>query len=121
MLRGRPLTKYHDAVTALGKKLTEEVMVIILQNCQAGRGALDRAIAEASQVQPGALQFDAHIASMFMLFQRQVPAIRTWLDAAGKLIDVLPMLLGIGEKAHYLVELLGSTALRPAGGFIGKD
>ncbi|MBA2287202.1 MAG: DUF4012 domain-containing protein, partial [Ktedonobacteraceae bacterium] len=114
------LAKSHDTLSAHGTKLTQEDMLIIQQNFQAGRAALDRAIAEAAQVQPGALQFDAHIASMFTLFQRQVPAIRTWLDAVGKLIGVLPMLLGMGAPAHYLVELLDSTELRPAGGFIGN-
>ncbi|MDQ2716373.1 MAG: DUF4012 domain-containing protein [Chloroflexota bacterium] len=114
------LAKSHDTLSAHGTGLTPGDMTIIQQNFQASSAALDRAIAEASQVQPGALQFDPHIASMFTLFQREIPTIQAWLGTIGKLIDVMPMLLGVGAPAHYLVELLDSTELRPAGGFIGN-
>ncbi|TMD49478.1 MAG: DUF4012 domain-containing protein [Chloroflexi bacterium] len=57
---------------------------------------------------------------MVTTFQSELPTLRTWLDAAGKLLPFLPAMLGIGTPAHYLVEVLDSTELRPTGGFIGN-
>ena len=36
------------------------------------------------------------------------------------MIPILPTLLGIGTPAHYLLEIMDSTELRPGGGFIGN-
>ncbi len=50
-----------------------------------------------------------------------MPAVQTWLDTLGRLLPVLPTVLGIGgTPAHYLIEVLDSTELRPGGGFIGN-
>ncbi|MGZ3624104.1 MAG: DUF4012 domain-containing protein, partial [Ktedonobacteraceae bacterium] len=36
------------------------------------------------------------------------------------LLIALPAMLGMGQPAHYLIEVLDSTELRPGGGFIGN-
>ncbi len=36
------------------------------------------------------------------------------------MLPALPTLLGIGTPAHFLLEILDSTELRPGGGFIGN-
>src|SRR5438270_13223081 len=90
------------------------------QDFQQMKVVLDQAIIAAHQVQPGDVQFIPQVGKMVTTFQSELPMLRTWLDAAGKLLPVLPAMLGIGTPAHYLVEVLDSTELRPTGGFIGN-
>lgn len=81
---------------------------------------LNTVIQQASLLQPGDLQLDPRLSKMFGSLQKQVPTIRQWLDVAGKLFAVAPALLGISTPAHYLIEVLDATELRPGGGFIGS-
>src|SRR5205814_5091184 len=54
------------------------------------------------------------------MFHSQGPVLQELFDDIENLLPVVPALLGIGTPANYLIEILDSTELRPAGGFIGN-
>ena len=114
------VSRFHDPLHTQGPGLTMADFNTIDQDFQQMKVVLDQAIIAANQVQPGDVQFIPQVGKMVTTFQSELPTLRTWLDAAGKLLPVLPAMLGIGTPAHYLVEVLDSTELRPTGGFIGN-
>lgn len=82
--------------------------------------SLNAAMNEAALVQPGDVSFDAHLAKLLQEFQANIPTIRAALAEVDQVLPLLPTLLGVGTPAHYLIEILDSTELRPGGGFIGN-
>ena len=114
------LSKFHDPLNSVGHGLSMADNTSIDQVFQQVKTALSQTIDEAGQLQPGDLQFDPHMNSMLTSFQKEIPALQAWLEIGEKLIPVLPTLLGIGTPAHYLIEVLDSSELRPTGGFIGN-
>ena len=114
------VSRFHAPLHAQGHGLTMTDINTIDQDFQQVKVALDQAIIAANQVQPGDVQFIPQVGKMVTTFQSELPMLQTWLDAVGKLLPLLPAMLGIGTPAHYLVEVLDSTELRPTGGFIGN-
>jgi hypothetical protein len=82
--------------------------------------SLNAAMNEAMFLQPGDVSFDAHLAKLLREFQANIPTIHAALSQADQLIPALPTLFGIDTPAHYLLEIMDSTELRPGGGFIGN-
>ena len=82
--------------------------------------SLNAAIDEARQVAPADVQFDARLASLLATFQGDIPLVQGWMSDINAFLAVAPSVLGIGSPAHFLVEVLDSTELRPGGGFIGN-
>src|SRR6266568_2403728 len=111
---------FHNPFKAQEHGLTMADLAIIDQDFQRIKAAFHMVVDEASQVQPADLQFDPHLTELFATLQKDMPLLQQWLDATGKLLTVFPTLLGIGKPANYLIEVLDSTELRPAGGFIGN-
>lgn len=103
-----------------GQGLTTQDVTLLDADFYRIQHVLTDAIHEAEQLQPSDMQFDPRVAKTFTSFQQYLPALRTWLTAAGQLVPVLPALFGIGEPTNYLIEVLDSTELRPGGGFIGN-
>jgi len=84
------------------------------------RTSLNAAMNEAVLVQPDDVSFDVHLSKLLREFQANIPTIRAALIQADQMIPALPALLGIGTPAHFLLEMMDSTELRPGGGFIGN-
>jgi Protein of unknown function (DUF4012) len=82
--------------------------------------SLKAAMNEAVLVQPGDVSFDAHLSKMLQTFQTNIPTIRVALQQADQLFPTLSTLLGISKPAQFLLEIMDSSELRPAGGFIGN-
>ncbi len=114
------LPKLHNPLLTTGQSLSREDVTHTSLAFQQIKATLSQAINEASQVQPSDLQFDAHMSSMFASFYKELPLLHMWLVAVEKLFPALPLLLGIGTPAHYLLEVLDTSELRPSGGFIGN-
>jgi Protein of unknown function (DUF4012) len=114
------LTKLHGSLQTTQQGLLMSDMASIDQNFGQVKAGLQQAIEAANQVQPNNVQFDARLSKLFAGFRKEIPTIQAWLDTFGNLLPVLPSLLGIGTPANYLIEILDSTELRPAGGFIGN-
>jgi hypothetical protein len=100
--------------------LTAADLATIGQDVQRIQTAFNLAAADAAQVSPADVQFDSRIATLLATFQQQLPTLRAVFDEVDKLLPVLPTLLGVGTPANYLIEVLDSTELRPAGGFLGN-
>jgi hypothetical protein len=100
--------------------LTNADFTTISNEYQTVETALKAAINEALLLQPGDVSFDAHLAKLLQEFRANIPTIRAALSEADQLLPALPTLLGIGVPAHYLLEILDSSELRPGGGFIGN-
>ena len=90
------------------------------QNLQNISMALAQAVEQVKQLQPEDLLLNPSLGKMLSEFHTYLPLIQQGVDQATAFFSVLPQVLGLGTPAHYLVEILDSTELRPAGGFIGN-
>lgn len=115
-----PLSKESVQGAAKSSGLSMSDLSGMKQNLQVVRMALNQAIRQVNQVQPQDLQLDPGLGKMLGTFHTYLPLIQQWVDQAATFFSVMPQVLGIGTPAHYLVEILDSTELRPAGGFIGN-
>ncbi|HLW03731.1 MAG TPA: DUF4012 domain-containing protein [Ktedonobacterales bacterium] len=75
---------------------------------------------QLKQAQPDERGLTPSLQQELASFQQSLPALQQTLQSAGSLLTVAPALLGFGQPAHYLIEVMDSTELRPAGGFIGN-
>jgi hypothetical protein len=110
----------HDPLTPQVHGITPSDLAIVTQDVKELRTALVLATHQVNQLQPGDMQFDSRIPKLVDTFHKNAPEIQGWLDSVEQLLPVAPALLGIGRPANYLIEVLDSTELRPAGGFIGN-
>jgi Protein of unknown function (DUF4012) len=110
----------HDPLTAQGHGITLSDLAVVNQDLQKLKTSLAIATQQVNLLQPGDLQFDSRIPRLVGTFHKDLPMIQDWLDTFEHLLPVAPTLLGIGTPANYLIEILDSTELRPAGGFIGN-
>src|SRR5579859_2233306 len=100
--------------------LTQADMTALGRNLQVIELALNEAAGQLSQVQPGDLQLEPGMGKMLDEFRSYLPRSQQVMSQVTSLFPLLPALLGIGTPANYLIEILDSTELRPAGGFIGN-
>lgn len=112
--------RFHDPLNTHSTGLTSADMNGITQNMRLLKSLAEQAVLQAEQLQPADMQFDPRLGKYVNLFQSYLPTIQAWLQNSDQLIAALPALLGVGTPAHYLIEVLDSTELRPGGGFIGN-
>jgi Protein of unknown function (DUF4012) len=110
----------HDPLTAQGHGITLSDLAVVNQDVQKLKTSLAIATQQVNLLQPVDMQFDSRIPRLVGTFHKDLPVIQDWLDTFEHLLPVAPALLGIGTPANYLIEILDSTELRPAGGFIGN-
>ena len=113
-------TGLHDPLAPQGHGITQSDLVVVSQDVEELRLAFVSATDEVNQLQPADMQFDPRVSKLVDSFRKDVPIIQGWLDAIEKFLPGAPTLLGVGIPANYLIEVLDSTELRPAGGFIGN-
>ncbi len=114
------ITGLHDPVTRQGHGITLSDLTIVTQDVKELRSAFVLASQEVNQLQPGDVQFDPRVSKLVDTLHKDAPVIQGWLDAIEKFLPVAPALFGVGRPANYLIEVLDSSELRPAGGFIGN-
>lgn len=114
------VTGLHDPLTPQGHGITLSDLAVVTQDVKELRSALALATYQVNQLQPGDMQFDSRIPRLVVTFHKDLPIIQAWLDTFDQLLPEAPTLLGVGTTANYLIEVLDSTELRPAGGFIGN-
>ncbi len=114
------VTGLHDPLTPQGHGITSSDLAVITKDVKELKSVLIVAAQEVNQLQPADMQFDPRISKLVGVFHKGVPMIQGWLDTIEKLLPIAPTLLGVGAPANYLIEVLDSTELRPAGGFIGN-
>ena len=114
------ITGLHDPLTRQGHGITLSDLTIVTQDVKELRSAFVLASQEVNQLQPGDVQFDPRVSKLVDTLHKDAPVIQGWLDAIEKFLPVAPALFGVGTPANYLIEVLDSSELRPAGGFIGN-
>lgn len=114
------LARFHNPFPGGANALTPQDGVIINQNFRQIQTLFQQMITQMRQISVKDVQFDARLSKLVLTFQKEVPAVEAWLDTVGRLLPVVPLLLGIGKATNYLIEVLDSTELRPGGGFIGN-
>jgi len=114
------IARLHDPLNTKQQGLTTADQTFIEQNFQQIKTKLHLIIYQVNHLQPGDVQLDPRLGKLITLFHENMPLLQVWLDAVDKLLPVVPILLGIGTPANYLIEVLDSTELRPGGGFIGN-
>ncbi len=100
--------------------LTTKEMKVLTIDFQYIRLLVQKGFRELDQVRPGDEQFGSQIDAQLALLHQDEPQIQIWLGLLNQALPFLPDLLGVNQPAHYLVEMLDSSELRPAGGFIGN-
>jgi Protein of unknown function (DUF4012) len=100
--------------------LTNADFTTLSNEYQTVNTSLNEAMNEAVLVQPDDMSFDSHLSKLLLEFQAKIPMIRNVVTEADQVLPILPILLGTNTPAHYLLEIMDSTELRPGGGFIGN-
>ena len=114
------LARYHDPLNTHSSGLTSADFTGIDRNFSQIQGLVEQAIGQANALQANDIQFDPRIGKVMDLFHKYLPTAEIWLQNADALLAIAPTLLGVSTPAHYLIEMLDSTELRPTGGFIGN-
>lgn len=113
------IDRFHNPLSA-GSGLTMADLAAITKDLHQLAAIFNQATAQVNALQPSDLQLDPRVGKAVAAFHKYLPSLQTSLGEVDQLLPVLPALLGIGTPANYLLEILDSTELRPAGGFIGN-
>ncbi len=113
------ISRFHDPLST-GHGLTMVDFSVIEKDFQQVKGILNLAVKQVNALQPGDLQLDSRIGKIVATFHKYLPTLNASLVEVEKLLAVAPTLLGIEVPTNYLIEILDSSELRPAGGFIGN-
>jgi Protein of unknown function (DUF4012) len=114
------LKSLHDPLNPNTVTLTVRDMNILSTNLHAVHQLVRRGFHELDQIQPDDVQFGDQFDSQIALLRQYEPGILHWLTLLEAALPALPQLLGIQQPAHYLLEMLDSSEIRPGGGFIGN-
>lgn len=112
--------RLHDPFGASTQGLSAANVTTISLEIQQIKSIFYRAVDQIGHLSPDATQLDPRVSKLLSAFHTYQPLLLSAFDDADKLLVVLPTLLGLGKPAHYLIEILDSTELRPGGGFIGN-
>lgn len=113
------ISRFHDPLSN-SSGLTMTDVATLTKDIQQVKGILNLAIGQVNALQPNDLQIDPRVSKIVTAFHKDIPTIQMGLNEAAQFLSVAPTLLGIGKPTNYLIEVLDSTELRPAGGFIGN-
>ena len=113
-------TGLHDPLSPQAHGITQSDLDVVNQDVKELKSEFVLATQQVNQLQPADLQFDSRLPKLVGTLHKDLPAVQGWIDTIQQLLPVAPTLLGIGTPTNYLIEVLDSTELRPAGGFIGN-
>ena len=114
------LSRFQDPLNARATGLTMADINVIAKNLRQVKAIVSLAANQVNQLQPADMQFDPRLGKIIATFHTNMPALQAELNDAEAILPIVPTLLGIGTPAHYLIEMVDSTELRPTGGFIGN-
>jgi hypothetical protein len=114
------ISRLRDPVSTQAQGITVADSRVIENDFQLMWAVLTLVAKQVNQLLPADLQLDSRLSKFDTTFHRDIPQLQVWLESIGRLLPVANTLLGVGTPAHYLIEILDSTELRPGGGFIGN-
>ena len=77
-------------------------------------------LAHIQSLPPAAASLAPGLTPLLALVNSHIPQLQQGLQDARTLVTELPQLLGVGQPANYLLEILDTSELRPGGGVIGS-
>ena len=77
-------------------------------------------ISQVNQWPSSVADLDPRLGPAIAGLRANLPAIQQGLSDAKAVVALFPQLLGVGQPAQYMLELLDSAELRPGGGFVGS-
>src|ERR1700693_1218797 len=113
-------TGLHNPLSPQAHGITQSDLDVVNQDVKELKSEFVLATQQVNQLQPGDLQFDSRLPKLIGTLHKDLPAVQGGIDTIQQLLPVAQTLLGIGSPTNYLIEVLDSTELRPAGGFIGN-
>jgi hypothetical protein len=114
------IARFHNPISSKEQSLSMADLNTVIQNFNQIEMVFNRVVGQLNQIQQGIQQLDPHLTEMLGTFEKEIPNLQASLNTVGKLLPIVPTLLGIGTPTNYLVEILDSTELRPGGGFVGN-
>jgi hypothetical protein len=114
------ISRFHDPTNVNSQGLTLTDISTIRKDFQQVEAIFYRLIDQVKHLSPSDAQLDPRVGKLMNSFHTYLPTILSSLADVDKLLTILPEILGIGKPSNYLIEVLDSTELRPAGGFIGN-
>jgi Protein of unknown function (DUF4012) len=113
-------TRLKDPLNPQGQGLTSPDLATISENFARIKALFATISRQVAQLQPGDERVTPQIERLLGSLRPKLPEMGQLLDEIETVLPLLPTLLGVGEPAHYLLQVMDSTELRPAGGFIGN-
>ena len=83
-------------------------------------GLASTILQQVQNLPPSAANLDPRLGSALSAVSTNLPEFQQGLQDAKGFMAVLSQLLGVDQRANYLLEVMDSTELRPGGGFIGN-
>ena len=100
--------------------LSSADMSVITTKFNTAYALMSSVLAQIQTLPPGAGSLAPGLAPLLASVDGHMPELRQGLQDARALVTLLPQLLGVGQPANYLLEILDSSELRPGGGAIGS-
>jgi hypothetical protein len=113
-------TRLKDPLNPQGTGLTTEDLATVSDNFARIKGMFSTISGQVSQLQPGDEKLNAQTERLLGALRPKLPEIGQLLDEIESILPLLPTLLGVGQPAQFLLQVMDSTELRPSGGFIGN-
>jgi hypothetical protein len=110
----------HNVASIDGQGITMADLIAIKSDVTQIQTILNNSTTQINQLRPADLQADSRIDPAITTLRADIPTIQVDLQRLQTFLGVAPLLLGIGQNASYLIELLDTTEVRPGGGFIGN-
>jgi len=112
--------KMKNPFDASGAGITADDLKVVSATFAQIKPIVDQILGQVSALQPSDLTLDARLGPMVASVQAKLPEIKQVMTDLQATLAIAGSLLGVGQPANYLLEVLDSTELRPGGGFIGN-
>ncbi|PWT71171.1 MAG: hypothetical protein C5B60_11305 [Chloroflexi bacterium] len=100
--------------------LTSGDMSSVQTNFNALYAQASTLLGQIQQLPSSASSLDPRLGPLLATISTHIPQFTQGLQDFKNLMAVLPQLLGVGNPANYLLEVMDSTEIRPGGGFVGN-
>jgi hypothetical protein len=106
--------------TSSGAALTADDLKALSDTFARLQPIVSQILTQVAALQPSDLTLDSRLGPMVASVQTKLPEIKQVMTDLQATLALAGTLLGVGQSANYLLEVLDSTELRPGGGFIGN-
>jgi hypothetical protein len=109
-----------DPLNAQGQGLTPADLALISKDFNQVESLFKTVGDQINGLQPSDLALDSRLGPLLKTVKADLPKMEETFQQIQPVVSMAGSLLGVGQPANFLVEVLDSTELRPGGGFIGN-